>query len=677
MAYLTPCSYGCPVKTNVPGYVDSIINGDYAEAFKIIEENNPFPSVCAWVCPHPCEDNCRRAKVDAPVNIRALKRFAVEKGRKSKYTQRAGNCLDQKGNIPGGDIAIIGAGPSGLTAAHDLVQRGFTVTVFDRHDEPGGHFFASIPVFRLPREVLSGDIAMLQESGVDIRCGFEVGKDAGLEELRGKYRAVVLAVGMQESKMLSIPGGEHPAVLPALPFLQRANSGNPMPVGRSVIVIGGGDVAMDVARTALRQGGSEANVVCLESPEEMPAHAWEVQEAREEGVRLYTGLGPKEILLSIDEGVQGLEVQKVMQVFDKEGRFNPCFDTAQTKVINGDNVIVSVGQAASLSWVRGHLQLDSRGNLVVDRDTLAAGEDGFFACGEVAQGPGAAVSAIASGHKVAENVAAYLSKIGPRKPEAIAVLGDLPDKVSKHIITHKRRNLKHLKPETRVKSFGVFEMGFNEENALTEASRCLRCGLGAEVDISLCIGCLTCQRICPYGVPAVESKASISPDICQACGMCAAACPAGAITIPGLKRESDGDSYDVFSNPANPPMVIYACRKTVGRHILPGTVTGYTVLNNAVIRVLPCIGSLRKDTLLTNFARGVWGVALISCSEGCTSGSLYNAGRDAEFKASLTLLGEIGIDAGRLAHLNAENQESVINKLTDFAQKVATIGSLW
>jgi NADPH-dependent glutamate synthase beta subunit-like oxidoreductase/ferredoxin len=667
LKYLTPCSQGCPVNTDIPGYIDAIIREDYLSAYRIIKNNNPFPSVCAWICPHPCEDRCRRTQVDEPVNIRALKRFAVELGRKREVQNKYSE--GKTGNIPGGDVAIIGSGPSGLTAAHDLVRRGFSVTVFERHSKPGGHFAVSLPLFRLPRSVLFDDINEIQKSGVDMLCEVEIGKEVSIDELRARYKAVILAVGLQRSKMLPIPGGDHPAVLLALPFLQNANGGTPLATGRRVIVIGGGDVAMDVARTAIRQGAQEVKIVCLESLEEMPAHDWEVQEAREEGVAFHTGLGPLEVITRENGQIEGLKVQRVVRVFDEKGCFSPQFDARKTETLAADTIIISVGQAPLLDWARHRLELDGKGNLLVDRDTLSVGVDGFFACGEVAQGPGAAISAIQSGHRVADSVAAYLLKGKVfSQDEPVGLIGELDTGVVNKIIRNKRKELNRVDPADRIKNFATFEKGFCREEGLTEAGRCLRCGLGAQVDISRCIGCLTCQRVCPYGVPAVVSRARISADACQSCGICAAACPAGAITILGI---NDFQSRD------NLLIRIYVCRKSVGRSIVPTEVANDPVFSNSLVNVLPCAGSLRKDVILADFEGGTQGVALIFCGDGCSALSTHSSAGGAEVKGAKGLISDIGLGAGRLEFIVADGKESLMASLTAFVKRVSAMGPLW
>lgn len=673
---MTPCSYGCPVNTDVPGYIDAIINGDYEKAYQIVREKNPFPSVCAWICPHPCEDNCRRGQVDKPVNIRALKRFAVERGRRETGREK----MDFKvgdANLPGGDVAIIGAGPSGLTAAYDLARQGFSVTVLDRHDAPGGHFFASLPSYRLPREALMADVLSIMECGVNIHCGLEVGRDISLEQIRSLYRSVVLAVGPQKSKMLPIPGVKHPAVIPALRYLQAANTDNPIPVGEHVVVVGGGDVAMDVARTVLRQGAGTVTVICREAFEEMPAHTWEVQEAMEEGVLLRPGYGPVKVIMKDGDRIKGLQVQRVTRVFDEKERFKPCFDSSDTGIVPADTIILAVGQAPSVDFVKGCLELDNRGNIIVDRETLATGVEGIFCCGEVAEGPGPAIYAVASGHKVAERVAAYLEgKAVWFKKEPVKVIGKLPANVAGQVIRRDRKELSKVAPEIRVKNFTPFETGFTEQQALIEAGRCLRCGLGAQVDIERCVSCLTCRRVCPFGVPALESRAKVSPDACQACGICAAACPAGAITISGLKNNLTSNKVkNGWKN--NPPLKIYACRKVMGIALVPGFENDIPGMGRSTLRVLPCAGSLRKDDVLKDFEQGIYGVVLISCAGGCSGDRSSLRQQASEFEGLLKLCTAIGLESERLVHLYGESYDQVEKELTAFAQRLSVMGPVF
>lgn len=660
--FIAPCSYACPVHTDVPRYIDEIINGNYIEAYQTIKDKNPFPGVCGWICPHPCEDNCRRAQIDESLNIRALKRFAVEQARnqyKNNYSDDHyhDNHCEVK-NLPGGDVVVIGAGPSGLTAAFDLNKQGFSVTVLERNEKPGGHFYTSIPQYRLPREVLNSDIFAIKQSGVDIYCRVEVGKDITLNELQNKYRSVILAVGLQAGKLLPIPNINHPSVLTALTYLKGANLGNSVPVGKKVAVIGGGNVAMDVARTALRLGVEKVVVVCIESPEEMPAHSWEVEETLEEGIKIFNNWGPSEIVIDEENKIRGLKLKKVLLAFDENGNFKPQFNNEITSCIAADSIILAIGQEASLDFAKNFLDLDERGNLVADRDTMNTSMDGFFACGEVIEGAGMGISAVASGHRVADKVAAYLNKKLEVNNENPVLIGRINHKVAHQIPPRKRNNLYKIKPEKRINNLNPFEIGYSVNQSVSEAGRCLRCSMGAKVDISKCVACLTCQRVCPFGVPAVESRAKISPDDCQSCGICASACPASAITINSIQYDSD--NIDQFQK-KNYLIKIYACRKVMNNiefDSLPAT---------TYLRVLPCAGSLNKNWVLKDFELGYRGVAVLLCNDDCnTEGLPKYTGFD--FNLAVNLCETVGVDRTRLCQIKYD--DNLMERINQFNQMI-------
>lgn len=679
MNWLTPCSFDCPVNTNVPAYINAIVKGDYEEAYQIVRENNPFPSVCAWICPHPCEDNCRRGQVDEPVNIRALKKFAVERG--GKKASRGKIILKTKDDrLLGGDVAVIGAGPAGLTAAYDLVRAGFSVTVLDKHDAPGGHLFASLPLHRLPREAVAADVHFMLEHGVDLHCGLEVGRDLSLKEIRARFKSVILAVGLQKGIMLDLPGAAHPAVMPALSFLQGVNQGQSTGIAGRVVVIGGGDVAMDVARTALRCGARKVTVVCLEAEDEMPAHKWEVQEALAEGVRLCTRFGPRGVIAQDEQGAAGLEIQRVTRVFDEQGRFSPVFAAGEMGFIPAGMIIVAAGQAPDVDFVRGDLELDHRGGIAVNKGSLATSVQGVFSCGEAATGPGPAIAAIASGHKVARTVAAYLNgKSLDRHSGPVKVIAALSPELVRKIIRKGRQELPLEAAGERVKKTSPGEGSFTGRQARAEAGRCLRCDLGAEVDLELCVSCLTCQRVCPYGIPAVESRAMISPEACQACGICVAACPAGAITLGGKKSFAGGflEPGAFGMGPVSTPVIkVYVCRRVTGAVLVSGFENSIPGANIAV-RVLPCAGSLRRDDILKDFEQGFSGVALVACAGGC-SNDLNSARQQAvEFMSARRICATVGLDEERLLYLYGEGQEQVAEELNGFAQRLNRLGLLW
>lgn len=685
-----PCTAGCPVNTDVAGYLDAITAGAYKTAFRIISEKNPFPSVCAWVCPHPCEEGCRRGGVDYPLSIRALKRFAVEQATglmmKAGHEGNPGPALPEDKNLPlpAGDVAVVGAGPAGLAAAQELVRRGLSVVVLDRQPQPGGHFFASIPLYRLPRLVVKQDVQRIEGLGVKIICGVEVGREFSVEELRRKYRAVILATGLPLSRNLNLPGFNHPSVLLALPFLQGVNQGCPVNIGSHVVVIGGGNVAMDVARTAVRLGAAEVEVVCLESGKEIPANRWEVEEALEEGVALREGWGPVE---AMSEGGRliGLRVKKVLSVFDGMGRFCPTFDHREMKTLDADTIILALGQRADLKFIEGSgIPLDERGNLQVEPETLATPVRGVFACGEVASGPGAAISAVASGQRAARAVELYLKEgsfIVPGKWSA--VIGPLPGETALRVVKRKRLQIPVVAARKRKRSLLTFEKGYDETLSRQESARCMRCGLGATVIAGKCSACLTCVRLCPFGVPEVDRRAVISPEKCQGCGICAGACPAGAIEMSpsqfgrywtgGCSSEAGGLEDKALEEL---PLIIYMCRYVVGKYLSPGSKLLKERPAVARLRVLPSADSLGRGRVLEDLEMGAPGIALVACGGGeCLSGG-YSC-RGLGFAEALGYAGEIGLDTRRLLFMRADEGQSIESSLSIFIDTLKDLGPLF
>lgn len=687
-----PCSGGCPVNTDVSGYLDAITRGEYMEAYRIISDHNPFPSVCAWVCPHPCEDGCRRGGVDEPLSIRALKRFAVERatglaatdgGKEGLYCPGV-NKFNSSEGLPGGDVAVIGAGPAGLAAAGLLAGSGFSVTVLERQAGPGGHFFASLPLYRLPRRVVNQDVRKIMDRGVKIFCGVEVGRDVTVNQLRRQYRAVIIAAGLQESRGLPLPGFGHPAVLTALPYLQGANLGGPVGIGRRVVVIGGGDVAMDVARTAVRQGAGTVEVACLESGSEIPAHPWEVEEALEEGVVLNEGWGPEE---AVSDGgrLAGLRLKKVLSVFDSNGRFNPTYDDSVTKFIEADNVIVAVGQRADLGFLKDSgIMPDGRGYFKVDPETMATPAEGIFACGEIASGPGAAISAVASGQRAARSVERYLRGIGPASVQArLDVIEPLPEVVARRVVARNRQPVPVMAPGERKDTFRPFEIGFSEAQARQESARCMRCGMGAVVVPGKCAACLTCARLCPFGVPVVNNRAEISMQKCQGCGICAAACPAGAIEMlgpvcgAGPSGRSGGEVGVREEQPVSEPdaaqIVLYACRYIMGKDLLPDFAGSDPDLSGVRVCVLPGADSLSQRRVVEDVDRGAWGVALVACGGAeCLAGGYHCRGE--EFSMARSLASQIGLDQRRLLFCRASETQPVLDVLSAFVREVKQLG---
>ncbi len=659
---LPPCTDACPVHTDVRGYLAAITRRDYREAYRLIRAGNPFPSVCAWVCHHPCEDACRRAGVDAPLSIRDLKRFVVE------AVDRPATGLP-RATATGKKVAVVGAGPAGLTAAYDLVHLGHRAVVYDRLPAPGGQFLTSLPTYSLPREVLRRDVEEIMAAGVEIHTGTEIGKDILISRLQEEYDAVIISAGLWAERGLPLPGFGHPCVLLALPLLKAANAGVKPGIGNCVIVIGGGDVAMDVARTALRLGATDAKVVCLESRDRMPAHIWEIEDALAEGVKLFPGFGPMEVMVK-GGAITGLAVRKVKTVFDRDGRFNPSFEPGAIETIPGDTVILAIGRSPDNSFLVGsNLKTGAGGCLVLDKRILTTNVEGVFACGELAEGPGPAIAAVASGHRVATVVDHYLKgeKTVPQEQET-TVIGPLPVDVAEKTPRCERCQMPALTPGERKNSFMPYKLGLDEPAALYEASRCLSCGLGATVIDEKCAACLTCRRVCPYGVPVVTERAGIPAESCLACGICAATCPAGAITVGVLNEEKILGALDSLSLDAN--VAVFACRGTCAGN--PGLVgAGKTpALARARIVQVPTAGAVRLEWLLKAIENGAAGVAIVACGNGQCRFAGGAAPLDEVISRARGLLSRIGIPPERLYCCQPGEGEDPVVLLTGFVKEL-------
>ncbi len=603
-----PCQFACPIHQDVRAYVALSGLGRFKEASAIIRQTNPLPFICGTICAHPCETRCRREKVDQPVSIRALKRCSLEHGGDWPVTPVT----------PAGPfkVAIIGSGPAGLTAAHDLAQLGFLVTIFERDEMPGGALSSAVPRYRLPRHVLLQDVNNIRALGVEIRIGVSLGRDLGLEQLkRDGFAAILLAMGLPVSRSLNIPGVSHENVLLALPFLRAVNSGHfQFPPGREVIVIGGGNVAMDVARSAVRCGAAKVKLVCLEARHEMPAFPWEIEEAVEEGIEVNCSLGPKELLIEQCD-VSGLQCRAVRAVFDSEGRFNPSFHEDRLSTITGNAVIVAIGQAPDVQCLKGsQVGVTERGQVVHDRDTLATTEEGVFLCGEMALGPATAVQAMASGRKAAGSIARRL--LGDKAPDPHGnppeELGEISGATALKVKRIGRLPVPAATPGERARNLDPVELGYSADGAVVEARRCLSCGAGAYRIPDRCVECLTCVRLCPYGAPVVTASSSVDirVDQCQGCGLCVGECPAGAI---GFRKPGEVDLRQQIRAALNglaagPRIVTFCCtlllrEKDIENDPRPGW-----------LRV-PCVSRVDVNTMLFAFEQGADGVVVASCQD--------------------------------------------------------------
>jgi NADPH-dependent glutamate synthase beta subunit-like oxidoreductase len=530
---MVKCQHACPVHTDACGYVTAIAEGRYEDAYRIARATNPFASICGRVCGAPCEANCRRGSLDEPVAIRALKRFVTDKfgpetGDYTSYRTGANLRMLPPNRGDYEKVAVIGAGVAGMTVAHDLVQIGYKVTVFEANSEPGGMLTAGVPVFRLPRELVRHEINAILSLGVELKCNMKLGRDFTIADLRAQgYKSIFLGVGLPSGRKLSLPGGETEGVYDGMEFLKAFNEGTPLPMGRRVVVVGGGNVAYDVARSALRpfealnqedalqemghsekvaydvarsalrmSGDKEIHVVCLESRDEMPADDVEVHEGEEEGIHLHNRVGPKEIIVENGK-LKGLRVVKCLSVFNDEKRFEPKFDEADLTDIHADAVIFAIGQSSDLSFLKPEDGVEiNRGLIKVDPVTYQTTAPDIFACGDVAHGARLFIDAIASAHTAARSMHDFLR--GTRT-DVVVRKRWLPAEYTMAEGWHRevRCNAPVLESERRAASLENVELSYPEEMARRQGSRCLRCNINTVFDTDHCIACNGCVDVCP------------------------------------------------------------------------------------------------------------------------------------------------------------------------------------
>jgi formate dehydrogenase beta subunit len=537
-----PCMQACPVHTQAGRYVSLIAQGQYEEAYRYARAPNPLASICGRVCGHPCETACRRGEFDAPISIRALKRFVTE-----RFGPESRNPVDVFLNKPKVTheerVAVIGSGPAGLAAAHDLALLGYPVTIFEASPVPGGMLHLGIPEYRLPRDVVQAQVREILDLGPELRLNSRLG-DFSLDELRAEgFKAVLLAIGLHRSRDLMLPGRDLDGVITGTDFLLNVNLGYRFSIGHRVVVIGGGNVAIDVARSALRQqqqqtldtlsssllpnqltdaerevamkelmdvtrtalrlGAREVHMVCLESREEMPAFEEEIDEALREGVRIYPSLGPKSFVGSSGR-VTGLETIHCTSVFDAQHRFNPNFEAGTESVIDCDTVILAIGQASDTSFLKPEdgVETTRSGGIKIDPATLMTTAPGIFAAGDIAFGPRLIINAVADGKKAAEQIDRYLQ--GPAwkpKPQYVQITVLDHHAMAQDYDEYSRLSVPTISLDRRTGITEV-EAGFTEEQARREASRCLKCWVntifdGNEADGTECILCGGCVDVCP------------------------------------------------------------------------------------------------------------------------------------------------------------------------------------
>jgi formate dehydrogenase beta subunit len=612
------CREGCPVRTDSGGYVQAIAEGRYEDAYIIARTPNPFASICGRVCAAPCEAKCRRGALDAAISIRALKRFVCERfGVESSdfdlgrvYPNLRDPNRERLG--AGRKVAVVGGGPAGMSCAHELALMGFSVTVFEAQKIAGGMLVLGVPEYRLPREIVQAEIKAIESLGVEIRLNSRLGRDYLLADLKTQgYEAVFLGIGAHKSRELAIDGVQFDGVLRAIDFLLNVNLGYRVNLGRKVVVIGGGNVAFDVARSVIRQterfaemteaelraalhsaasaleeltaqeteapdqvrlaldvareairkGVPEVHMYCLENLDEIPAAREEIEEAEKEGIKLYTRWGPKKIV-GEDGKVTGIQLIKCSRVFDENRRFSPTFLEGSEEIVDCDSVVLAIGQAADLSWIRPEdsLKLTPRGTLQTDPETMATSRPDVFAGGDVAFGPRMIITAVAEGQRAARSIAKVLTGRVPEPPRNVRVtIYDTDRYRMKPDYEKLERHSPPVLPLDRRIGIAEVEKAYPQPAAIEQATRCLKCHISPVFDGDKCILCGGCADICPedclrlvdvtdlraggdlqaafvvrYGrLPERGEHGAIIKDEtrCIRCGLCAVRCPTGAVTM--------------------------------------------------------------------------------------------------------------------------------------------------
>ena len=491
----SPCKTQCPAHIAVQGYIKLASQGKYTEALELIKKENPFPAVCGRICPKGCESECTRGEIDEPVAVDDIKKFIAEQD-----LDPARRFVPKKRHDYGKKIAVVGAGPSGLSCAYYLAIDGYRVTVFEKEKVLGGMLTLGIPAFRLEKNVVAAEIDILREMGIEFRTGVEVGKDVSLADLRKQgYEAFYLAVGAQKGRPLGLPGEDAAGVVSGVDFLKQVNLGEAVKLSGKVLVIGGGNVAIDVARTAARLGGKEVALYCLESKEEMPALDEEILEAESEGIAINNSWGPSRIIVEGGK-VTGVEFRNCVSVFDADRRFKPVYDENQRITVQADAVLLSIGQA--IAW--GGLLADSavatkpNGAAVADAFTLQTGERDVFVGGDALTGPKFAIDAIAIGKEAAISIHRFVQPgqslvIGRDRRNYVAL-----DKASLELDGYDRSpRQKAGHDASKSLSFADNRLTLTEAQVKLETERCLGCG-ATIVDEYLCVGCGQCTTKCKF-----------------------------------------------------------------------------------------------------------------------------------------------------------------------------------
>ncbi|KEZ87719.1 pyridine nucleotide-disulfide oxidoreductase [Clostridium sulfidigenes] len=501
----SPCKTNCPAHIAVQGYVKLASQGRYREALELIKQENPFPAVCGRICPRKCETDCTRGDIDDPVAIDEIKKFIAEQDLNTDH-RYVPKCKHEYGK----KIAVVGAGPSGLSCAYYLAIDGYKVTVFEKEKVLGGMLTLGIPSFRLEKDVINAEIGILKELGVEFKTGVEVGRDISLNELRDQgFKAFYIAIGACMGRNLGIEGENVENVITGIDFMRDVNLDKELKLEGNVIVIGGGNVAIDVARTATRIGNTQVKMYCLESREQMPALPEEIEEALSENIEINNSWGPKRVIVENGRAT-GVEFKKCISVFDKSGRFNPSYDENNTIIVKADTVLISIGQGMNWGGLLSDSKIELNRNNTIKADpfTLQTGEPDVFAGGDALTGPKFAIDAIALGKEGAISIHRYVQPgqsliIGRDRKEYHAL--DKENIELQGYDSTPRQSVGHVDGSKSRKTFKDLRETFTEDQIKRETERCLSCG-ATVVDEFLCVGCGQCTTKCKFDAISLVRK---------------------------------------------------------------------------------------------------------------------------------------------------------------------------
>lgn len=513
-----PCHDSCPAGEKVQGYLDLAKKGRFEEAWRLLVEDNPLPAIMGRICYHPCESSCNRGNYDEAVNIRGVERFLGD------YALARDLLLERKKDGRRERVAVVGSGPAGLSASYHLSRSGYPVTIFEALSSPGGLLRSGIPPYRLPREILDREISRIQALGVEIKTGVRVGVNLKWEELQG-YQAIFIAVGLSKGRPFRVEGSNLKGLYSGLEFLRDFNQGYEVRIGRRVAVIGGGNVAIDVARTARRLGADEVSLISLEPKGMLPAHPDELSQALREGIRPLHGRGVR-CIRGRNGWLDRIEVRRVdFQGFDPDtGEVKFAFRKGRAMELPVDTVIAAIGQEADLSFLPPGI-IDEKGKFTLNTPGQL-GNTNIFAGGDVITGPGRAVDAIGAGKRIARAIHCYLQGIAMEEVTQPPVVS-FDDLNLAYFFSEKRAESKILPLRERVSGFGEVEGGLSQTSVLVEASRCMSCGI--------CNGCDNCWLFCPDLAISRNGQErgsyNINYEYCKGCGICVEECPRAAMAV--------------------------------------------------------------------------------------------------------------------------------------------------